>query len=96
MLRIQNNVEYIPLSSFQELVEFLRRYSSEAKEAIENGSLREITSLDLSGKGLEELPAGLEYLENLTHLDVSGNKLSFFPPMHRNLKTLIAHDQQIS
>ncbi|MCH9609275.1 MAG: hypothetical protein S4CHLAM45_14790 [Chlamydiales bacterium] len=78
-LQDKNKATHIPPEEFQELVSFLKTHSPEMATAIEQGSLLKQTKLDLSSKGLTQLPSSLRHLTNLTELDVSGNKLIDLP-----------------
>ena len=49
-------------------------------QAIINANQREITELDLSGRGLTALPPEIGRLTNLQHLNLNGNELVSLPP----------------
>ncbi|MCH9609274.1 MAG: hypothetical protein S4CHLAM45_14780 [Chlamydiales bacterium] len=78
-LQDKNKATHIPPEEFQELVTFLQTHSPEMATAIEQGSLLKKTELDLSHKGLTELPSSLRHLTNLTELNVSVNQLTVLP-----------------
>jgi GTPase SAR1 family protein len=56
------------------------------------GELKNLTSLDLGGNQLSELPAVLGELKNLTSLDLGGNQLSELPAVLGELKNLTSLD----
>ncbi|MCH9619324.1 MAG: hypothetical protein SP4CHLAM17_02470 [Chlamydiales bacterium] len=91
-LQDKNNATHIPPEEFQELVSFLQTHSPETATAIEEGSLLEQTELDLSSKGLTQLPNSLRHLTNLTKLDVSLNQLTVLPDEIRQLTNLTKLD----
>ncbi|MCH9609043.1 MAG: hypothetical protein S4CHLAM45_09280 [Chlamydiales bacterium] len=78
-LQGKNRATHIPLKEFEELVSFLKTHSPEMATTIEKGSLFEQTELDLSSKGLTELPNSLRHLTNLTKLYVNNNQLTVLP-----------------
>lgn len=66
---------------------------------IEPAIKAQIIELDLSGKGLTNLPSEISHLPNLTRLDVSFNQLTSLPPeigQLSQLDKLYLHDNQLT
>jgi small GTP-binding protein len=60
----------------------------ELLQIIEQAAQKRVTSLDLSGKGLSELPSEIAQLTNLTRLSLSFNQLRALPPVIAQLTNL--------
>ena len=99
VLRKKNEATHIPSAEFRELVAFLQIHSPEMRTAIEEGFLLEQAELDLSFKGLTELPNSLGHLINLTLLNVTDNQLTALPSgieQLTNLTELYAFNNQLT
>jgi len=60
----------------------------ELLQIIEQAAKKRVTSLNLSGKGLSELPLQIAQLTNLTRLELSNNHLRELPPQIARLTNL--------
>jgi internalin A len=61
-------------------------------EAIEEAKQNRQTTLDLGGKGIEELPSEIGQLTNLTSLDLSYNRVTTLPDAIGQLSNLTSFD----